>query len=362
MFSFHPYTLTPLLIPPVCRTAALIASATDPDHVKMIEKDLDRTFINHPAFHLSPMLLRLRRILCAFATHCPHIGYCQSLNFLAGFLLLFFDEESAFWLMTTVVTVVLPPDYFTDSMIGLHTDLTVLNSLLSTHLPRLHSHLQAMRVDIRPIAFPWFLSLFIKTLPIESVLRVWDCLLCEGSKLLFRTALGLLSLHEDRIVRVCDFGRLYSLISGMGSTEYDCERLMSESLGMRGISRRVLERMRRKERRKMEKEMGEKAAGKAHAGSGGGEGADGERKQAEERVEEEDVIGNWTEDEEDVIEGAFTPASSRRSSGSNTTSHSWSQARSSGSSIDGTSASNEAASDEHQQSVTNSTHAVPVVT
>ena len=345
----------------VCETAALIASPTDPDHVKIIEKDLDRTFINHPAFHLPPMLLRLRRVLCAFATHCPHIGYCQSLNFLAGFLLLFFDEESAFWLMTTVVNVVLPPDYFTDSMIGLHTDLNVLNSLLSTHLPRLHAHLQAMRVDIRPIAFPWFLSLFIKTLPIESVLRVWDCLVCEGSKLLFRTALGLLSIHEDRIVRVADFGRLYSLISGMGTGQFDCERLMEESLGMRGISRRLLERMRRKERRKMEKEMGEKAASKAHASSGGSAGGvEEERKRAEGSVDEEDVIGNWTEDEEDVIEGAYTPASSRRSSGNNSSRNSWDQAQSS--SNEAKNASSEAVSDGHQQTVTNGTHAVPEVT
>ena len=337
----------------------------------MIEKDLDRTFINHPAFHLSPMLTRLRRVLCAFATHCPHIGYCQSLNFLAGFLLLFFDEESAFWLMTTVVTVVLPPDYFTDSMIGLHTDLTVLNTLLSTHLPRLHSHLQAMRVDIRPIAFPWFLSLFIKTLPIESALRVWDCLLCEGSKILFRTALGLLSLHEERIVRTCDFGRLYSLISQMGGGQYDCERLMDESLGMRGISRRLLERMRRKERRKMEAEVAVKEAGKAHGGGGGGGGVDAvendEEKRGENDVEEEeDVIGHWTEDEEDVIEGAFTPASSRRSTGSESrrTSGNGQAQSNSGSSSNGTSASSEVviSSDEHQQPVTNGTHDVPATT
>ena len=342
----------------------------------MIDKDLDRTFINHPAFHLSPMLSRLRRVLCAFATHCPHIGYCQSLNFLAGFLLLFFDEESAFWLMATVVNVVLPPDYFTDSMIGLHTDLTVLNSLLSTHLPRLHSHLAAMRVDIRPIAFPWFLSLFVKTLPIESVLRVWDCLVCEGSKLLFRTALGLLSLHEERIVRVCDFGRLYSLISGMGTLQYDCERLVEESLSMRGISRRLLERMRRKERRKMEKELADKApTAKAHSsGNSGGcggtvDGLEDELKGGEGGVEDEDVMCFLSEDEEDVIEGAFTPASSRRSTGSESrrTSDISGQVQSSVDSISNSTrasieADSKAINGEHQQPVIDGTVDVPAIT
>ena len=223
--------------------------------------------------------------------HPVFVGNCQSLNFLAGFLLLFFSEEDAFWLMTAVVNASLPADYFTHSMLGLHTDLNVLALLISTHLPRLHQHLRALHVDIRPIAFPWFLSLYIKTLPIESCLRVWDSFVLEGSKLLFRIALGLLSLHEERLVRVAEFGRLYSLISVLGAAQFDCERLMQEGFSMRGVSRRTVERLRRRERRAMEREHGAAAAASLTR-----------LPSASADEQEEEAEGNWTEDEEDSVE------------------------------------------------------------
>ena len=278
--------------------------------------DLDRTFINHPAFHLSPMLLRLRRVLVAFATHHPHIGYCQSLNFLAGYLLLFFVEEDAFWLMTAVVNSLLPSDYFTDSMLGLHTDLNVLALLISTHLPRLHAHLTSLNVDIRPISFPWFLSVFVKTLPIESTLRVWDSFVVEGSKVLFRTALAILSINEQRICRLTNFGQLYSLISVMGAVEFDCERLMEEGFAMRGISRKTIERLRRKERKRMERDLQETkrkqseraaqvAAAAAAAGGKGMEVSEGAEARVRVPVSSDEEEVHWTEDEEDEMENSF---------------------------------------------------------
>ena len=311
--------------------AQLLATPSDNDHVRGIEKDLDRTFINHPAFHLSPMVSRLRRVLVAFAAHNPHIGYCQSLNFLAGYLLLFFGEEDAFWLMVTLVNTRLPPEYFTDSMMGLHVDLNVLNAVIRTHLPRLHAHLSGLSVDIRPISFPWFLSVFIKTLPIESTLRVWDSFVLEGSKVLFRTALALLSLNEERICRVTNFGQLYSLISVMGATEFDCDRLMEEGFTMRGISKTTIDRMRKKERKIMMKELEEtkkkqearasaNAAAAAAAaavasgtgggvrgeGGGGGAGGGASRKGVAGPSASDEDEGNWTEDEEDELENSFS--------------------------------------------------------
>ncbi len=126
----------------------------------------------------------------------------------------------------------------------------------------------------------------------------------------------------------------------------------------------------------MEKEMSDKhtPAAKAHggggAGAGGGGGVDvdgveGERKGGEDGVEvEEDVIGSWTEDEEDVVEGAFTPASSRRSTGSESRrSSDMGQALSSSSAIsNGTSASSEAVNGEHQQPDMNDSVDVPAIT
>ena len=38
-------------------------------------------------------------------------------------------------------------------------------------------------------------------LPTETTFRLWDCLLYEGPKILFRVALTLILLNEDRLLR-----------------------------------------------------------------------------------------------------------------------------------------------------------------
>jgi hypothetical protein len=64
----------------------------------------------------------LRRVLRAYALHNPEVGYCQSLNFVAGMMLLFLQEEDAFWLLATIIENLLPPEYYTKSMLGAYVD------------------------------------------------------------------------------------------------------------------------------------------------------------------------------------------------------------------------------------------------
>ncbi|CAI7774973.1 unnamed protein product, partial [Closterium sp. NIES-53] len=58
------------------------------------------------------------------------------------------------------------------------------------------THFENMGVQLSWITGPWFLSLFINVFPWESVLRVWDVMLFEGSRcMLFRACLALLEQH-----------------------------------------------------------------------------------------------------------------------------------------------------------------------
>lgn len=86
-----------------------------------IEKDIHRTFPEHSYFDSDTGIgiSSLRNVLQCFAMHNTDIGYCQSLNFLSGMMLLFMNEEDAFWLLVTIVEKLLPKDYYTKSMIGI---------------------------------------------------------------------------------------------------------------------------------------------------------------------------------------------------------------------------------------------------
>ena len=48
------------------------------------------------------------------------------------------------------------------------------------------------------------MTLFINSMPVTSVVRVWDVILMEGDKCLLRFALALLDLHKEELMRIED--------------------------------------------------------------------------------------------------------------------------------------------------------------
>ena len=205
--------------------------------VESIERDLHRTFPDNVHFKPDlrssgssalelPLLSSLRRVLRAYALHNPRIGYCQSLNFLAGLLLLFLSEEKAFWMLHIVTTIYLPGTHEL-SLEGTNVDLWILMVALKSSLPHVWTKVGSAggsgddidgSARLPPISLcttSWFMSLFIGTLPIETVLRVWDMIFYEGSRTLFRVALTIFKLGEQRIKDVSDPMELFQVVQSL---------------------------------------------------------------------------------------------------------------------------------------------------
>eukprot|EP00928_Gymnodinium_smaydae_P037483 TRINITY_DN26008_c0_g3_i1.p1 TRINITY_DN26008_c0_g3~~TRINITY_DN26008_c0_g3_i1.p1 ORF type:complete len:581 (-),score=120.94 TRINITY_DN26008_c0_g3_i1:158-1861(-) len=162
----------------------------------VIEVDLPRTGVGEL------QMAQLRNVLRAFAVRNPQIGYCQSMNFISKTLLLYNDEERTFWILCSLIEDVLPAGLYTPTMSGLRADLAVLDALIGEYLPGLKGHLVRKGIDLSPITMNWFLCLFVNTLPAEQSHRVLDCLIHEGSKILFRAALGILHMRENELLKV----------------------------------------------------------------------------------------------------------------------------------------------------------------
>jgi TBC1 domain family member 6 len=215
----------------------------------------------------TPIVQALRRVLQAFAVHNPNIGYCQSLNFIAGLLLLFLDqdEEKAFVLLNIVTTTYLPGTHGV-ALEGANIDIAVLMSCIKDSLPTIWAKLddkgpaalvgatsRALRMPTISLATTaWFMSLFVGTLPIESVLRVWDCLFFEGSKTLFRIALAIFKTGEKAILSVSDSMEIFQMVQTAPRAMLDVNGLMETCFkrrgGFGGVSQEMIEK-RREERR-----------------------------------------------------------------------------------------------------------------
>jgi hypothetical protein len=251
-------------------------SDNDREH---IERDLNRTFPDNDRFkpddrpttseqsrgigeteNETTMIKALRRVLQAFAVHNPNIGYCQSLNFIAGLLLLFLneDEEKAFILLNVVCTEHLPGTHGV-ALEGANIDIAVLMTSIKESLPSIWAKLDdkpgtpgaggVPRLPTVSLATTaWFMSLFVGTLPIECVLRVWDCLFFEGSKTLFRVALAIFKSSETTIKAVSDPMEIFQLVQSLPRGMLDANALMETCFrkrgGFGGLSQDVVEKRR----------------------------------------------------------------------------------------------------------------------
>ena len=84
----------------------------------------------------------------------------------------------------------------------------MLGALLARRFPRLAGQLRAAEAPLGDIVAPWFHSLFVTALPAEAAARVWDVLLLEGPKVLFRVALALLKVRAHACARSARRGLL----------------------------------------------------------------------------------------------------------------------------------------------------------
>ena len=250
---------------------------------EIIERDLDRTFPDNIKFKPdnsptspndshqttpepeTPILQSLRRVLHAFSIYNPKIGYCQSLNFLAGLLLLFMNEEKSFWMLNIITRVYLPGTHELN-LEGANVDLGVLMTSIKESMPSIYQkiggELDGSTIDpsaslrLPPITLcttAWFMSCFIGTLPIETTLRVWDSFFYEGSKTLFRIALTIFKLGEAEIKAVNDPMEIFQVVQTIPRRLIDCnivlEACFKRRNGFGHLSQDTIEQ-RREERRR----------------------------------------------------------------------------------------------------------------
>mmetsp|Transcript_67392 Transcript_67392/g.158952 ORF Transcript_67392/g.158952 Transcript_67392/m.158952 type:complete len:496 (+) Transcript_67392:26-1513(+) len=233
-----------------------------------IEMDLHRTFPEHPRFSRFTEeggrgMNQLRRVLLAYSLRNQSVGYCQGMNFICAYLLLHMDEESAFWCLSRVIEVLMPPDYYTDTMSGCHADQQVFQALIRKRFPRMFAHMERIGMIVELACMQWFLCLFSRTFPSETVLRCWDSFFFEGTKVLFRVALAVLHIHEEELFKCHDAHEFSMKLQDIATNLVDCERVMKTSFKIRKFRSATVSKLRAVHMAPILKEQSEQAERRA---------------------------------------------------------------------------------------------------
>lgn len=148
-------------------------------------------------------------------------------------LLLFLEEEDVLWMMCALIEDLLPPSYFSSTLLGVQTDQRVLRQLIVQYLPDLDHLLQEHDIgkavkeqqylrfvieykhtawefvyfilpELSLITLHWFLTSFASVVDIRLLLRIWDLLFYHGSLVLFQMTLGMLKIKVFALLAIKD--------------------------------------------------------------------------------------------------------------------------------------------------------------
>lgn len=78
------------------------------------------------------------------------------------------------------------PGYYSTSMYGALLDQLVFEKLVEKTMPVLWGHFKKAEVELSIACLPWFLSLYINSMPLEFAVRILDILFMEGPRILFQ--------------------------------------------------------------------------------------------------------------------------------------------------------------------------------
>lgn len=169
-------------------------------------------------------------VLRAYAAYNRVVGYCQGMNFIVAFFLLFTKNEAlVFALLAALIDKLSLKKLYGGETGLLRGKFYQLDRLLHQHLPRLTEHFRREGLSSSFYASEWFLTLFTFVLddvavcgegrPCDFLVALWDGVVVFGWKAMYKVAVLVLEKLEKRILLV-NFEEILKLIKGLSSEKF----------------------------------------------------------------------------------------------------------------------------------------------
>ncbi|KAH8740554.1 GTPase activator proteinhypothetical protein [Cryptosporidium ryanae] len=211
----------------------------------LISFDVPRTFPELDVFREKNAQECLYRVLNATANHIPEVGYCQGMNFIAALLLMVsnFDQEKSFYTFIIILEVYGLSGFYKDNFPLLSKYIKAFNTLFQTNIPKLWKHFQDEGIFDPVYLHPWFLTMFVSTLPLKTVVILWDYLLANGLHSLITIAIALLKIVESTLLgqsieNIIQFFKSLRISVGLG--DITCARMLLSKAKCINISDEIM--------------------------------------------------------------------------------------------------------------------------
>ena len=209
---------------------------------EVIIKDLHRTYPNNLLFRnkLGDGQRELFRILSCISMKNKKMGYAQGMSFLVAIFLSYLDEEKSFWMMENLMKNFRMQELYLQGFPGLKKNFFVFLKLMKKILPNIFTQLTNAKLYPAIYGSSWYLTCFTNVFPYEIILRIMDCYLFEGIKIIHRISLGLLALKENEILKQKKYLEIMEIIRG-ATDNIDIDRLFKKSFDF-SISKKEIQK------------------------------------------------------------------------------------------------------------------------
>lgn len=224
-----------------------------------IRKDLNRTISEDNLFILGNSQNALYNVLKAYAISDHEVSYCQGMNFIAGFLLIIseFNEVDTIYMLMSLFMFTFGENnlglrgFYIDEFPLLRLYVYVFEVVFNKYLPELKQHFDKLEVPNELWISKWFQTLFTVCIPVDLLVRVWDCFIVKGLDFLFNFSIALLKKHEKSLLTFQDISEVSQYFRSMNPSltkekdriKFDVEELISNALDLK-ISKTLLNSLR----------------------------------------------------------------------------------------------------------------------
>jgi len=127
------------------------------------------------------------------------------MGFITALMLTYMDEDSTFWMIHSLMYKYNMKDFYFKDFPGLERCFYVLVRLLKKHIPKIYELFKSKEIHPSMYASQWFITIFAVNFKFDVLVRIFDVFLLEKEKILYRIALAILKINEERLIAQKNF-------------------------------------------------------------------------------------------------------------------------------------------------------------